>query len=114
MSGPTPDLPRHHARQRTLKSARIVFNNSASSMDVLIRDMSEGGAKLKLGTPGWPAPDLFDLVILNPNTGTRVRHPCEKRWQRGDLVGARFLTQEEHETPAPEAAAEPLRNATLR
>lgn len=104
MSPPGPESPRNPPRQRTLKGARIVFNNGRSSIDVLIRDMSESGAKLKLGTAGWAAPDAFDLVVLNTNSGVSTTYHCEKRWQRGDLVGARFVDPPPRRTPAIPAA----------
>lgn len=100
-----PEHPRAHPRQRTLKGARIIFNNGQSSYDVVIRDLSEGGAKLKLGAATWIVPDHFDLIVSNANTGTPTRHHCEKRWQRGDLVGARFLQAPQKRLPAAPAAA---------
>ncbi|MFN7179010.1 PilZ domain-containing protein [Hyphomonas sp.] len=104
MSGSSPESPRQHTRQRTLKGARMVFNDGKSSFDVLIRDLSEGGAKLKLGSASWTAPDTFDLIIPNPNTGVPTKHHCEKRWQRSDLVGARFIEPQLNRPPAIPAA----------
>ncbi len=113
MSGTGPESPRQHARQRTLKGARIVFNDGKSSYDVLIRDLSEGGAKLKLGSASWTAPDTFDLIIPNPNTGTPTRHHCKKRWQRSDLLGARFIEPQPNRSPAIPAAIS-VRTLTTR
>lgn len=59
-------------------------------MNVTVRDISDSGVKLKLGAATWSAPEEFDLIILNPTTGTPTTHHCQKRWQRGDLVGASF------------------------
>ncbi|MEH6410003.1 MAG: hypothetical protein V7741_05720 [Hyphomonas sp.] len=47
------------------------------------------GARLLLKDP-WNLPDVFDLLVLNPGSGIWTRQPCEKRWQKGALVGARF------------------------
>lgn len=91
MTSPKPILPRSSPRLRTLKAARIVFNSDYSSYDVLIRDMSDTGVRLKLGSV-VAVPDHFDLIIPNPNSGKKDRKACEKVWQRGDQVGARFLT----------------------
>lgn len=102
MSG--SDSPRDHPRQRALKGARIVFNNGNSSVDVVVRDISESGAKLKLAAASWVAPDTFDLAIQNPGGGISVRYHCEKRWQRGDLVGARFVETPPKRPPAIPAA----------
>lgn len=83
--------PRKHPRQRSLKSARIVFNSGHSSLNVTVRDLSESGVKLKLGAAGWAVPGEFDLIVLNPNTGAPTTYHCQKRWQRGDLIGASFV-----------------------
>lgn len=89
MSEPASEAPRSSPRQRTLKGARIVCDGSLT-YDVTIRDISEGGVKLKLGSP-FAVPSTFKLVILNPNTGISDRRNCETRWQRGDQIGARFI-----------------------
>lgn len=79
MSEPAPEVPRSSPRQRTLKGARIVCTGS-QTFDVTIRDMSEGGVKLKLGSP-FAVPPTFTLVILNPNTGISDKRSCEMRRQ---------------------------------
>ncbi|MDP3460938.1 MAG: PilZ domain-containing protein [Hyphomonas sp.] len=89
MSGPAAEAPRKFPRQRTLKGARIMCEGSLT-FDVTIRDMSEGGVKLKLGSP-FVVPPIFKLLILNPNTGIADTRACETRWQRGDQVGAHFI-----------------------
>jgi hypothetical protein len=81
---------RVHPRHRTLKMARLAFREAHCTFDVVIRDMSDGGVKLRLPTP-FVVPELFDLIILNPNTGQPVRHACERCWQHGTLAGARFI-----------------------
>ena len=90
MSDPSAESPRQHARMRTLKGARVEFAGSRT-FDVTIRDMSEGGVKLKLGSP-FALPKLFALVIHNPNTGNAEKRSCELRWQRGDQAGAQFIS----------------------
>lgn len=76
-------------RRRTLKSGRILFNFSRSSMDVQIINVSKGGACLRLGIP-WPCPKLFELEIPTPNSSTSRIIPCEVAWQRGVMIGARL------------------------
>lgn len=80
--------PRKFQRQRTLKGGRLDCGGTLS-FDVLIRDMSEGGVKLKLASP-FVVPPTFELTIFNPNTGIVERRACVLRWQRGDLLGAQF------------------------
>lgn len=77
-------------RRRVLKGGQIIVNELYSSFQVTIRDMSESGVKLKLHA-SWIVPARFELLINNPNTGIPVRRQCEKRWQRGITIGARFL-----------------------
>lgn len=87
--------PRQYPRQRVLKAGLIILENRSSTIDVLLRDISEGGAKLKLAQP-MPLPDNFFLRLQDPSTKKTENHRCEKRWQRGDLVGVTFVM----ETPA--------------
>lgn len=107
MTEPDAQFPRQFQRQRALKGARIVCENLVS-YDVTIRDLSDGGVKVKLSAP-FAVPDRFDLLILNPNTGIPERRSCEKRWQRGDQLGARFVASGD----AP-AATPPARISLLR
>jgi len=106
MTDPESESPRQFARQRTLKGARIVCAGSLT-FDVVIRDMSEGGVKLKLGSP-FVMPSTFQLHIPNPNTGIAERRACKTCWQRGDLAGAQFITA------APEQQVQRLAAPSLR
>ncbi|MBU3920505.1 MAG: PilZ domain-containing protein [Alphaproteobacteria bacterium] len=101
MTEPDAQFPRKFQRQRALKGARIVCENQVT-YDVTIRDLSGGGVKVKLNTP-FVVPDRFDLLILNPNSGVPERRSCEKRWQRGDQLGARFVASSDDQ-----AATAPL------
>ncbi len=77
-------------RQRTLRRARVLVNSSGSSFDAVIRDLSRSGAKVKLPSL-WAVPDVFELQILTPLGAVDMVVPCEKRWQVGDTLGARFV-----------------------
>lgn len=90
MTGTGSHYPREHQRQRVLKAGRIIFDNRTSTIDVMLRDLSEGGAKLKLAQP-MALPDQFSLLIQNMSTQQTETHHCEKRWQRCDLVGVTFI-----------------------
>tara|TARA_R110000787_G_scaffold227200_1_gene334978 strand:+ start:207 stop:503 length:297 start_codon:yes stop_codon:yes gene_type:complete len=81
---------RDQARRRTLKSGRIELKNQESTIDVTIRDMSLTGALLLLKDI-WTPPAEFGLLVLNPNNGKTQRHACLKAWQKGTMVGVRFL-----------------------
>jgi hypothetical protein len=90
---PSPDKnenKRTAERHRTLKSGRIEVNGHSSTFDVTIRDMSDSGARLVLKAV-WIAPERFDLLVLNPNSGKADRHACQRAWQKGTLLGVRFI-----------------------
>ena len=80
---------RSEGRHRTLKAGRIEVNGHASTFDCMIRDMSARGARLVLKAV-WIAPEKFDLLVLNPNTGKSDRHACLTAWQKGTVIGVRF------------------------
>lgn len=77
---------RRHPRQRVLKRGRIVLNNGNSTVDCTIRDISEGGARLRLGGD-FAAPENFDLLFLESS----LRRKVVRRWQIGTDIGVEFL-----------------------
>lgn len=77
---------RKHRRPRTLKDGRIVFNSGSSSIDCIIRDRSESGAKLRVPAP-TALPEYFELLSLSE----RMVHPAQIMWRRGDFVGIAFV-----------------------
>jgi PilZ domain-containing protein len=85
-----PTNARDGPRIRIMRRGRIVLNRRHSSFDVGIRDLSSTGAKLKL-TEIWAVPETFELQILKPDGSMELIVPCEKRWQTGILVGAKFV-----------------------
>ncbi|RCW24691.1 PilZ domain-containing protein [Ciceribacter lividus] len=75
---------RAEPRLRSLKGARIVFNNGFSTMDCMARNLSPGGAKLVLqSTVGIP-----DSFGLNFEDGSR--HNCSVRWRTATELGISF------------------------
>ncbi len=52
--------------------------------------MSLSGALLLL-MDIWTPAEFFGLLVLNPNEGQSQRHSCRKVWQKGAMVGVRFL-----------------------
>jgi hypothetical protein len=73
------------SRNKTLKSAKIVFNKNQSVLDCFVRDLSPTGAKLKLGDLA-AVPRKF---ILELHDGTRFE--CELVRAMGPEIGVRFL-----------------------
>ncbi|SFL82561.1 PilZ domain-containing protein [Methylorubrum salsuginis] len=88
---------RQDIRKRTFLKGRILFNKGASSMDCLVRDMSETGARLELSETST-LPEVFDLYIPQKDETFRAT----LRWRRDGGVGIAFA-----EHPAKPAAADP-------
>ena len=77
---------RLHPRRRVLKAGKIVFSNLGASIDVTIRDMSDGGARLRV-PPNIALPKLFNLLVVSDG----MLFPAEIRWHRGGSVGIKFV-----------------------
>jgi hypothetical protein len=78
---------RIHPRIRSLIGGRIEFNNRQSTMDCIIRELSEGGAKLEI-SQSITLPEEFDLLIPKRNQSHHVRI-C---WRHEDFIGVEFVT----------------------
>lgn len=76
---------RRHPRSRVLRRARIVFRGGHSTIDVILLDLSDGGARLR--SPGLLAiPERFELRIENgPSYDAAVA------FRHADTTGVRFL-----------------------
>jgi PilZ domain len=72
-------------RYKVFKAGKIVSADSSTVLDVSIKDISRGGARIKV-TASIDIPDEFDLII--PADG--VRHHCRICWRKGDQFGVQF------------------------
>ena len=90
---------RRESRQRTFLKGRIVFNNGASSMDCLVRDLSSSGARLALSET-TTLPEMFELYIPQKDRSYR----SSLRWRRSDGIGITFVEEGAQVVPAPAAA----------
>jgi hypothetical protein len=72
-------------RNKTMKSAKILFNKNQSVIDCFVRDLSDTGAKLSVGDIAG-VPRIF---ILELRDGTRMN--CERVRVIGQDIGVRFL-----------------------
>ncbi len=73
-------------RQRSMLRGTIVFNNRFSTMDCVVRDISQSGARLKLAGEGT-LPQVFELNLPLKSR----RHQAEMVWRRGEECGVRFI-----------------------
>jgi hypothetical protein len=75
---------RQNQRKRTFIGAKILLNGGASVLDCLVKDLSDGGARLALdGAPSVPRE--FDLLFSD---GRSFR--CTVQWRMITGLGVRF------------------------
>lgn len=71
-------------RQRTLKTGMIVFNGGRSTIECVVRNLSEGGAQLKVVSI-LGIPETFLLRLADKSTRN-----CAIAWKRADVLGVKF------------------------
>jgi len=76
---------RTKTRPRTLKAAKIIFNQRRSVFDCTARDLTDEGACLIIGGAGLP--DTFELQIPADN----LRRHCRVSWKRAGRIGVKFV-----------------------
>ena len=91
-------------RRRMLKSAVASYNNQSISMEVLLRDMSDTGVKLKL-KENDVLPDRFHLYVEIDG----INVDCEVVWRRGLEIGAKFVSEIETKQPLRSQTLNPTR-----
>lgn len=72
-------------RQRILKGGKIVFNDGRSTIDCTVRNLSAGGARLRVPSV-IGIPDAFELRISETTT-----HQCTIAWRKPDELGVKFV-----------------------
>jgi PilZ domain len=94
---------RHAARKRSFLQGRVYYNHHRSSVDCVVRDISDEGAKLVFGE-AVAIPDEVELYL----PGKEELHRVAVQWRRGSEVGVDFndlAALSEGETPATAPAA---------
>jgi hypothetical protein len=76
---------RSSARKKSFLQGRIYYNNQRSSVDCLVRDFSEQGAKLVF-SDAVAIPDLVELYLPGKDEVHRVR----LQWRKGEEIGVGF------------------------
>jgi hypothetical protein len=84
---------RHSVRMRTFLGGQIALDGRQSTMECLVRDYSEDGARIAFPHAAI-LPDEFDLYIRHKEQSFRVRTV----WRRQDELGVRFVS---HASSAP-------------
>ncbi len=114
------DEERSAPRRRMLKRVRISFNNESSTVEAVLRNISETGCYIEL-PDGFLIPDA--ITIHNELDGYKV--DCEVVRRQGNRIGVKFVsdkvqieaarkevvnvidytTPQERQQPAPQPAA---------
>jgi PilZ domain-containing protein len=75
-------------RGKSFLRGRIIFNNRLSSIDCIVRDINDLGARLSFGGT-VSVPEVFDLEIPNKQEHFRAR----VIWHHGMEIGVAFGTE---------------------
>jgi hypothetical protein len=87
------------SRQKSFLQGRIFFNNRRTSVDCLVRDFCQHGARLKFSSV-TATPDVVELYIPNKDESYRAK----VQWRNADEMGVWFETAEGSPPLAPGAA----------
>jgi hypothetical protein len=76
---------RNKQRQRVLKTGKIIFANGSFTVDCIIRNQSQIGARLQVPL-SVAIPDRFTLI----DTQSGLRKAARVVWRKGDGLGIQF------------------------
>ncbi|MGF9563201.1 PilZ domain-containing protein [Neorhizobium sp. JUb45] len=79
-----PVQERKFPRSRAFLGAKILFNDGHSSYDCIIKELSEGGAQIKVEN-ALAVPQQFNLLFSDGRN-----FDCEVRWRRINAIGVEF------------------------
>jgi hypothetical protein len=84
MLAPIVKTRRKCSRRRVLKGAQIIFAGRQAAIDCVVRDLSEGGACLKVFSP-IGIPDTFELRVDSDSLRS-----CRVVWRKAAQIGVEF------------------------
>jgi hypothetical protein len=76
---------RRYPRHRVFKEAKIVSSTFTGAIDVTIRELSVGGARIDT-PPFVEIPKEFDLLVVSEN----LLYPSVAKWSAGLSTGIEF------------------------
>ena len=82
---------RKHPRHRVFKEAKIVSPAFKGTINVTIRDLSVGGARIDI-PPFIAIPEEFELLVVSEN----LLYPAVARWSGGVSLGIEFAGEPHH------------------
>jgi hypothetical protein len=80
------DERRNINRQRTFLQGRLFFNNRRNSVDCIIRDLSDTGARLQFSA-AVAVPEALELYVPHKDQMFRVR----AEWRQDEEMGVTFV-----------------------
>jgi hypothetical protein len=104
MAGKREMIERKWLRVKTFLRATIYFNHRQSSVDCIVRDISDGGARLAVSEAAL-VPESFEVHIPQKNR----THTGDVRWRRGEEMGLEFHNPALADEPDTEQIADLLR-----
>jgi hypothetical protein len=105
----TSDERRALLRKRSFLQGRLYFNNRRSSLDCLVRDISNQGAKLKV-SDSIAIPEIVELYIPNKDETYRAK----VQWRTGFEIGVTFDSDQEAPSIVPGAGPADLQERVRR
>ena len=97
MSNDGSNEQRKSPRHKVLKDGKIISSDMASVIDVKIRDVSDGGARVQLPA-AIDLPAEFGLLIISQE----MLYPAVVKWRTGQLTGIEFIGEPRHVPPISE------------
>lgn len=94
---------RHSTRLRSFMQGRIYFNKRRSSLDCVVRDLSDDGARLKASNT-VALPEVIELYIPSKEKTYRAKI----QWRTNNEIGIAFAVENESPPIAPETPAADL------
>jgi hypothetical protein len=82
---PIVERRRKRSRRRVLKGAQITFAHRTAAIDCVVRDLSDGGACLKVFSP-IGIPDTFELRLDSASVRC-----CRVIWRKASQIGVEFI-----------------------
>jgi hypothetical protein len=77
---------RKYPRHKVLKEGKIVSSTMNGAINVTVRDLSVGGARIAL--PSYVGlPQEFSLLVTSEN----LLYPAVARWRNGEAIGVEFV-----------------------
>jgi hypothetical protein len=80
---------RKSLRRWMRRDAHVIFKAHGQPIRCVVRDLSNGGARLGFTVGSADLPNAFTLVLFKDS----IQRDCEMVWTDGRFVGVRFTSQ---------------------